>query len=137
MEKLRVCIGSNDGQDIAETHMGDTRFFVIYDIFPAKDHLLVEQRENIVRTLDHAKTDKMKAVLDLVSDAEILVARQRSPNFVRIAKQTKYQPVIVSATEITAVLSLLQDNFQSLSELVEQRQQGRFSETIPELGNSH
>ena len=134
MQKLRVCIGSNDGESIASTHMGDTDFFVIYDIFVSGEHSLVERRENRVKTLDHAKSDKMKAVLELISDVHILVAQQRSPNFVRIARQTKYQPVIVLATDIQTVLSRLLAEFNSLSALAARRLQGEYSEAIPELG---
>jgi len=136
MQKLRVCIGSNDGENIASTHMGDTSFFAIYDIFSSGEHSFIEQRKNLVKTLDHAKSDKMKAVLDLISDVQILVAQQRSPNFVRIAKKTRYQPVIVTETEIPAVISLLQAEFDSLSDLAKKRLQGEFFDTIPELGIS-
>jgi hypothetical protein len=114
--------------------MGDTDFFVNYDIFVSGEHSLVERRENRVKTLDHAKSDKMKAVLELISDVHILVAQQRSPNFVRIARQTKYQPVIVSATDIQTVLSRLLAEFNSLSALAARRLQGEYPEAIPELG---
>ena len=83
--------------------------------------------------MDHAKTDKMKAVLELLSDTQVLVARQRSPNFVRIAAQTKYQPVIVEVDEIQQALKLLSDRYSVVLELVLQRQQGQLFETIPEL----
>ncbi len=133
MQKLRVCFGSNDGNNIATTHMGDTALFCIYDINADGEKSFVEQRDNIARQMDHAKTDKMKAVLELLSDTQVLVARQRSPNFVRIAAQTKYQPVIVEVDEIQQALKLLSDRYSVVLELVLQRQQGQLFETIPEL----
>ena len=135
MNVLRVCIGTNDGQNIASTHMGDTSFFNIYDIDEQGENAFVEQRKNLAQELNHAKSDKMKAVLELVSDANILVAQQRSPNFIRIAKQMKYQPVIVTATEIAAVLASLSSEFETLASYVMRREQGERFETIPVLSH--
>ena len=135
MQVLRVCIGSNDGMTIASTHMGDTSFFKIYGISEAGENTFVEQRENVAKQLDHAKSDKMKAILSLLSDTQILVAQQRSPNFIKIAKQTKYQPVIVAATEIEAVLQTLSAEFDSLLSYVRRREQGERFEIIPELSS--
>lgn len=133
MNALRVCVGSNDGRHIAETHMGDTDFFVIYDIYPGSESSFVEQRKNEAKDLDHAKSDKMKSILDLLSDTQILVAQQRSPNFVKIAAQTQYQPVIVKCVEILDVLVALSAEYETLRQLVERRQQGERFETIPEF----
>ncbi len=36
MRKLRICIGSNDGENLAPTHMGDTEFFYLYDFVELK-----------------------------------------------------------------------------------------------------
>lgn len=133
VQRLRVCIGTNDGHDIASTHMGDTGFFHIYDINKTGEISFVEQRENVAKELDHAKSDKMKAILNLISDTQILVAQQRSPNFIKIARQTKYQPVVVAATGIQAVLESLFSEFDTLSSYVMRREQGECFDMIPEL----
>ena len=133
MQALRVCIGSSDGRYIAETHMGDTDFFVIYDIGPGSESSFVEQRKNVAKELDHAKSDKMKIILDLLDDTQILVAQQRSPNFVKIATRTQYQPVIVKCVEILDVLMALSGEYETLRQLVERRQQGERFDTIPEF----
>ena len=39
MKKIRLCIGSNDGENVAKTHMGDTEYFYIYDLFESSEHL--------------------------------------------------------------------------------------------------
>ena len=59
MRKLRICIGSNDGNTIAKTHMGDTDFFYIYDLIEATGDTFVEQRANIAKDMDHAQSDKV------------------------------------------------------------------------------
>lgn len=133
MRALRVCVGTNDGQNIASTHMGDTSFFHIYDITESGEFTFIEQRENVAKELDHAQSDKMKAILTLISDTQILVAQQRSPNFIKIAKQTKYQPVVVAATEIQAVLKSLFSEFDTLLSYVGKRELGEYFEIIPEL----
>ncbi len=59
MKKFRVCIGSNDGETVAKSHMGDTRYFHIYDIFENLENIFLEKRINIARDMEHAKIDKM------------------------------------------------------------------------------
>ncbi len=128
---LRVCIGANDTRHVAATHMGDTAFFAIYDIGPDNESTFIEQRVNTAREMDHAGSQKMKLILGLLEDVEILVARQRSPNFVNIAKQTPYQPVVVKEEEILETLILLSENYDQLQELVERRKAGERFDTIP------
>ncbi len=133
MRKIRICIGSNDGNTIANTHMGDTESFFIYDIFEASGSSFIEQRANTAKDMEHAQSDKMKAIISLVSDAGILVAQQKSPNFIKIAKQTKYQPVVVGIENLQDILVLLQGEFENIYSYVERRRNGETFETIPEL----
>ena len=133
MRTLRICIGSNDGNTIAKTHMGDTDQFCIYDLVETGESLFVDQRKNIAKDMDHAQTNKMKAILALVDDTDILIAQQLSPNFIKIAKQTKYQPVVVTVESIQATLDLLQVEFGTIYTYVERRKNGETFETIPEL----
>ena len=130
--EIRICIGSNDGATVAKSHMGDTAYFVIYDL-GTDGNRLVEKRTNTAREMDHANADKMKAVIALVDDADVLVARQKSPNFVNIARTTRYQPVIVREESIADVLSVLQRSFQEIDAYVTRRRNGECFETIPEL----
>jgi predicted Fe-Mo cluster-binding NifX family protein len=133
MHNLRICIGSNDNQNIAQTHMGDTEAFLIYDLTKEGESPFIDQRSNVAKDLDHTQTSKMKQILELVKDADILIAQQKSPNFIKIAQQTKYQPVIVKAVTITAILELLLRHHGELAALVERRNKGEFLATIPEF----
>ncbi|MCK5913932.1 MAG: hypothetical protein KAG12_08620 [Desulfuromusa sp.] len=133
MRTLRICIGSNDGNTIAKTHMGDTDSFYIYDLVETGESLFVDQRKNLAKDMDHAQSDKMKAILAQVDDTDILIAQQLSPNFIKIAKQTKYQPVVVKAEPIQAILDLLQVEFEKICTYVERRKKGETLEVIPEL----
>ena len=133
MRKFRICIGSNDGKTMAKTHMGDTQKFYCYDLVSSSESLFVGERVNVAREMDHAQSDKMKSVIALLKDVDIFVAQQKSPNFIKIAKQTKYQPVVVDVENIPEIISLLQDEFDLIDSYVQRRRNGEFFEMIPEL----
>lgn len=133
MEKIRICMGSNDKENIAKSHMGDTENFLIYDIYRDGEVGKIDIRENRFKDLDHAGSDKMGKILEIVNDAEILVAAEKSPNFINIAKKTKYQPVIVKAEKINDVLNILGTLFTDLEKLIESRKGGYFNPQIPQL----
>ncbi|MCK4502967.1 MAG: hypothetical protein KAU22_08010 [Desulfuromonadales bacterium] len=136
MRKIRICIGSNDGHNIAATHMGDTESFYIYDLFDGGGSKVVEQRDNTARLMDHSGADKMTKIISLLADTEVFVAKHESPNFTKIAKQTKYQPVIVKTESISDILTLLQTEFDEIYPYVERRKNGEKFATIPKLLSS-
>ncbi len=133
MEKIRLCIGSNDGRSVAKTHMGDTQFFYIYDLFENSEYQFVAKRVNIGKDLEHAKTEKMKVITDIVKDSDIFIARQRSPNFVQIANKTKYQPIVVKADKIDEIIMILHKSFQEILNYVTRRRNGETFDIIPEF----
>ena len=133
MRKIRLCIGSNDGENIAKTHMGDTECFYIYDLFENSENKFIEKRINIAKDMEHAKADKMKEIIKLVKDTDVFVAQQKSPNFVRIANRTKYQPVVVKAEKISDIVIILHKSFQEIYSYVTKRKTGERFDTIPEL----
>ncbi len=133
MRNFRICIGSNDGDTIARTHMGDTDFFYLYDFVEGAECSFVERRKNVAQDMDHAQSDKMKAIISMIEDAEIFIAQQKSPNFIKIAKQTRFQPVVVKVETIPDILTLLQDEFDKIYAYVERRKNGETFEAIPEL----
>ncbi len=51
--------------------------------------------------MGYAKVKKMKKVIEIIKDSDILVARRKNPNFIKIAKNTKYQPVVVKTEKIS------------------------------------
>jgi len=133
VKKIRLCIGSNDGRNVAKTHMGDTQFFCIYDLFENSEYEFVEKRVNIAKDLEHAKTEKMKVIIKIVKDSDIFIARQRSPNFVKIANKSKYQPIVVKADKIAEIIMILHKSFQEIYNYVTKRRNGETFDTIPEL----
>ena len=113
--------------------MGDTGCFYIYDLFENSEDRFVEKRVNTARDKKHASADKMKEILESIKDADVLVAQQKSPNFMNIASKTKYQPVVVGAGTIPEILTVLHRSFQEIHGYVTRRKNGEFFSTIPEL----
>ncbi len=58
MKKIRLCIGTNDGKNIAKTHMGDTRYFYIYDLFENSEYEFIGDRINTVKNYGSCETGK-------------------------------------------------------------------------------
>ncbi len=135
MKKIRFCVGTNDGENIADTHMGDTKYFHIFDLFENSESTFIEKRRNTVQDMDHANTGKMKTIIAVVKDADILVARKKSPNFVKIAKNTEYQPVIVNAVSLSEIPDELHQSFGDIYSLVQKRKNGETFDTIFSTGN--
>jgi len=133
MKRLRVCIGSNDGETLARTHMGDTDWFYIYDLREDAAVEFVEKRANRAKEMEHAQSNKMQEVIGIVRDADIFVARQKSPNFVNIADKTKYQPVVVKADTLEEVLAALGRALPEIRGYVDRRRNGEVFAEIPEL----
>lgn len=133
MRKIRLCIDSNDSENIAKTHMGDTEYFYIYDLFENSENKFIEKRINNAKDMEHAKADKMKAIIKSVKDADVFVAQKKSPNFINIANTTKYQPVVVKAEKISDVLIVLDRSFQKIYNYITRRKSGECFDTIPEL----
>jgi hypothetical protein len=113
--------------------MGDTECFYIYDLFENSEPVFVDKRTNSARDMGHAKDDKMKEILKLAKDADVLVARQKSPNFLNIARKTKYLPVVVETERVSDVLTVLDRSFQEIFSLISRRRSGEYSDSILEL----
>jgi len=133
MKKIRLCIGSNDGEIIAKTHMGDTECFHIYDLFDNSENKFIEKRINIAKDMEHATADKMKVIIRSLKDTDVFVAQKISRNFGKIAKITKYQPIVVKVGKISDVLKVLDRSFQEIYSYVKRRKSGEVFDHIPEL----
>ncbi len=133
MEKLRVCIGSKDGENIPKTHLGDSPFFYIYDIFEGSEPEFIEKRENTARGMDHMGSDKMKKIIEIVGDVDLFVANRKSPNFANLAKKTRYQPVVIKTSDIREAIGQLQKSFRTLYEYASRKKAGELSGEILEL----
>jgi hypothetical protein len=135
LRKIRVALGSNDGENINPTHMGESKDFYVYSIFEDGKTEFVEKRKNTSpdEEGEHGFKKKRKAVLKLLSDAEIFVGKKMSPNFVKIACNTKCQPVVIKIDSISEILKAITKSFDPLYKLVDQRRQSKFNQKIPKI----
>ncbi len=133
MRRMRLALGSDDGVTIVDTHMGDTARFHIYDLFEDSKSEPVDTRDNPALDGGHGKAEKMKAILAMLDDVDVVVARRMSPNFRRIASGARQQPVVVAAEVIDDALASLHAAFDTISELTKRRGEGERFDTIPEL----
>ena len=133
MRRIRIALGSNDGVTIVDTHMGDTLRFHVYDLLEDSTSELVDKRDNPTMGGEHGKAAKMEAIIAMLEDVEVLVARRASPNFRRIAEGTRHQPVVVAADTIDDALGRLHAAFDAICRLTERRERGECFDSIPEL----
>jgi len=66
MKQFRIALGSNDGVTVADTHMGDTSRFHIYDLFEDARSEPVDERDNPALDEGHGKAEKMKAIVAML-----------------------------------------------------------------------
>lgn len=133
MDNIRICIGSlcnKNSIEISNTHMGDTECFYIFDLSADGNSSFIEKRENHAIDLTHSTQAKMKEILNIVRDAQILVALQKSPNFVKIAQKTKYQPVVVKKRFFKEILNEISENREKIIEVLKKREAGQHPEVI-------
>lgn len=135
MRKIRIALGSNDGEKISSGHMGEAKDFYIYDLFENGKVRFLEKQKNTSpqEAGKHGLKEKRIAVMKLLADTEVFVGNKMSPNFVKIACNTKCQPVVVKIDSIPDIMNALAKSFNKIFDLVEQRKQGNFSREIPKI----
>ena len=135
MRKMRVAVGSNDGENIAPAHMGMAEDFYIYDLLEDGKTNFVEKRKNTSPEEEgkHGLIKKMEAAVEIFKDADIIVGRRKSPNFVNIAAKTKFQPVVIEINRISEIIKEIVKYFDQIYELVEQRKNGERPKEIFKL----
>ena len=135
MRKLKIALGSNDGKNILSGHMGMAKDFYIFDLYEKGDVKFLEKRTNISppETGNHGIREKRNAVTEILGDTEVFVGRRMSPNFIKIAANTKLQPVVANIDSIPEIMKAITKSFDKIFTLVEQRNQGNFSQEIPKI----
>ncbi|MCK4445521.1 MAG: hypothetical protein KAW56_00405 [Candidatus Marinimicrobia bacterium] len=65
MRKLRIALGSNDGENIFPGHMGMAENFYVYDLFYDEKSNFVGNRKNKSPEVEgkYGPTEKMKAIM--------------------------------------------------------------------------
>jgi len=136
MKKIRIALGSNDRENISPGHMGMAEDFYVYDLFEDGNSNFIEKRKNTSPNEKgkHGLPEKMKAIMEILKDANVIIGRKMSPNFVKIAANTEFQPVMIKIDKISEIMKEVTKSFDKIYNLVEQRKKGDRPKEIPKLG---
>lgn len=141
MRKVRIALGSNDGEQIIPDHMGTAKDFYIFDLFEDGRSVLVEKRNNTSPKEDESKSKhgdvrKLKAAMSILEDCDVVVGRRGSPNFVRMRDHTPFQPVVTRLDALPRSMLALAKCFEEIHGLVERRKRGERPQAIPIIGST-
>ena len=141
MRKIRVVLGSNDGEKIVPDHMGTARNFHVFDLFEDGSSVLVEKRENTSpeeseSESEHGDVKKLKVAMWIFKDCDVVLGRRGSPNFVRMRDSTEFQPVVTRVDSISGSVLELARSFDEIHGLVERRKRGERPQAIPIIGRT-
>ncbi|MCD6155935.1 MAG: hypothetical protein J7J32_02675 [Candidatus Atribacteria bacterium] len=62
---------------------------------------------------------EMKACMEIFKDADVIIGRKISPNLVKIATNTKFQPAAIETDEISEIMKEAAKNFGKIYDLIE------------------
>lgn len=132
MKRVRVALGSNDGENISPSHMGLSKEFYVYDLSENGKYELIEKKENTSpKEVKYGDTGKMKAVIEILKDCDVFVGRRLSPNFIKLRDNTEFQPLVTEIESISGLMETLSKSFDKIYSLVESRRRGERPEEIP------
>ncbi len=125
MDRLIVMVGTNDGKEIVFDHPGDADYFFIYEV-SKNGYKLLRKVKNTAKDMEekHGGRKKMEKVLELVGDIDVILTRRKSPNLIRMAKETTIQPIMVDVVSIDDGLKIISENFESVAKTIERRKEG-------------
>ena len=132
MKNIRVAIGVSKGKINIKQHAGDNPFFLIYDIYEDGTYKLIKEVENTAPDeKKHADEKKMKGVMGILGDIDVIIGGIMSPNFLNLRDKTKIQPVVSKIENLDESLICVAKNFDEVYELVSQRREGKYPKEIP------
>ena len=131
MTSFSIAIASNDGTHIAKSHFGDADFFLIY-LISESTISEIEKKQNSAKNADedHASSEKMQMILSLIGNADVLVSKKPSPNFLKIAEKSTVQPVIVDCDEIDKILPKIKSHYSEIIKAITNKQNNAGGEII-------
>jgi hypothetical protein len=137
MKRIRIVIPSNDGEETSPGHMGMAKYFYIYDLLENGKSSFVERRENTspLELTEHGDPIKMKAVLEICSDCDVIAGAKLSPNLRNISNTTEFQPLVVGKEKLTVITSRITANYEPIYDLIQRRKEGERTREVPKLLN--
>ncbi|ASJ12756.1 NifB/NifX family molybdenum-iron cluster-binding protein [Thermococcus thioreducens] len=124
MRCLKVAFGMENDETLIDAHYGDSEFFAIYEVCEDGSVKLLEKRHNKAKDFEehdkgHGDPGKFKAVINQLSDVDVLAAFRMGPNFLRIRDNTNKVVFFTRTRELSVALQRIAENFDDLWEQVQ------------------
>ncbi|MCD6350642.1 MAG: dinitrogenase iron-molybdenum cofactor biosynthesis protein [Armatimonadetes bacterium] len=113
--KLLVAFGTDDGENLTDTHFGQSAHFDLYEVTP-EGSTFVERRENAKyeedESLLHGDPGKARSVMSVLGGVQAAVGKRFGPNLTRMIK--KIACVVVRVDTVAEALKLVEANLETV-----------------------
>jgi len=126
MKILIGAFGTDDGKTFTNRHFGDSNKFDIYEISSESVKFIKQINNNSVEEKVHADPKKAGSISKMLKSqgVQVVFSKQFGPNIKRIRK--KFVCVKSSDENIKALQEIAIDNFEIISELLEEGEERGF-----------
>jgi predicted Fe-Mo cluster-binding NifX family protein len=115
MNKMKIAMATDDGENFIDRHFGDANMYKIYKLRPDE----VKYIKTIENTVDeeekiHADPKKAKGIANLLKEegVQLVASRAFGPNIKRIRK--KFVCIVIGEYNLENGLDLIQKNFDAI-----------------------
>jgi predicted Fe-Mo cluster-binding NifX family protein len=115
MNKMKIAMATDDGENFIDRHFGDANMYKIYKLRPDE----VKYIKTIENTVDeeekiHADPKKAKGIANLLKEegVQLVASRAFGPNIKRIRK--KFVCIVIGEYNLEKGLDLIQKNFDAI-----------------------
>jgi predicted Fe-Mo cluster-binding NifX family protein len=119
MMELLIALGTDDGVNLNNDHVGMARYFYIFRFSDGREEL-VEQRSNVEfkgdESMKHGDPEKARATSSVLQNVDVLVGKKFGPNLPRLLN--KFVCVVVRTEAISDAIEALHAN---MSRIVEEK----------------
>jgi len=114
--KFLIALGTDDGENLNNDHVGMAKYFYVYEFSNGKEQL-VERRENVSFKGDesiHGDPAKAKATSSVLEGVDVLVGKKFGPNLPRLLG--KFVCVLVRTNAIASAIEAISNNMARIAE---------------------
>ncbi len=108
---LLIALGTNDGTNLNDDHVGMAKYFQVYRFFEEEEEFL-EKRDNMRfkgdKSMKHGDPQKAKATTSVLQGIDVLVGKRFGPNLPRLVKE--FVCVIVRTDTLENAIRIIHQN---------------------------
>ncbi len=108
---LLIALGTNDGTNLNDDHVGMAKYFQVYRFFEEEEEFL-EKRDNMKfkgdKSMKHGDPEKAKATTSVLQGIDVLVGKRFGPNLPRLVKE--FVCVIVRTDTLENAIRIIHQN---------------------------